>query len=181
MNPVEILERALERTSSDVEADGHHARAYRNLASAARQALAALDAEGVGVHIEAITQAVREDKQYAISWHANIAMAFQDEGGDHATANRAAARFMQQLFGVDTSPLAASPAPEPAAQPEEVPLGPRLEWVGNQPYMTWPDRPGAMGMRLAPAHPAQPEAGLRDVFDEFRDALRAGKEQSNGQ
>jgi hypothetical protein len=65
-------------------------------------------AEGVESHINAITSAVREDEGYAISWHANIAMAFQDEGGDHATANRAAARFMGQLFGVNTLPMVAS-------------------------------------------------------------------------
>jgi hypothetical protein len=75
-------------------------------------------AEGVESHINAITSAVRADEGYAISWHANIAMAFQDESGDHATANRAAARFMGQLFGVDTLPLVASDDGEQAHQPD---------------------------------------------------------------
>jgi hypothetical protein len=102
----EILERALESGNGYGTPQMYETRI--------REALAALDAEGVGVHIEAITQAIREDEGYAISWHANLAMAYQDEGGDHATANRAAARFMQQLFGVDTS----SAIPLPGQSPE---------------------------------------------------------------
>lgn len=46
---------------------------------------------------------MQHDESYAWSWHCNIAMAAFDEGVDHATANRAAARFMQMCFGVDTS------------------------------------------------------------------------------
>ena len=45
---------------------------------------------------------VRADQDYAWSWHCNIAMAAQDEGVDHETANKAANRFMQICFGVDT-------------------------------------------------------------------------------
>ena len=45
------------------------------------------------------------DPSLAWSWHCNIAVAFVDEGGDHKLANRAAARFMQLCFGVDTSDL----------------------------------------------------------------------------
>ena len=44
---------------------------------------------------------VRADQDYAWSWHCNIAMAAQDEGVDHETANKAANRFMQMCFGVD--------------------------------------------------------------------------------
>jgi hypothetical protein len=44
---------------------------------------------------------IKEDNSYAWSWHCNIAMAFQDEGGSHEIANKAAARFMQSTFDVD--------------------------------------------------------------------------------
>lgn len=50
-----------------------------------------------------VRDAMVADSEYAWSWHCNIAMASVDEGMDHAAANRAAARFMQICFGVDTS------------------------------------------------------------------------------
>jgi len=46
---------------------------------------------------------IQQDQSFAWSWHCNVAMASYDEGVDHATANKAAARFMQSCFGVDTS------------------------------------------------------------------------------
>lgn len=49
-----------------------------------------------------ITKAVIRDKEYAYSWHCNLAMAFIDEGCLNETAQRGAGRFMQILFGVDT-------------------------------------------------------------------------------
>lgn len=50
---------------------------------------------------ETLKKAIGDDPSYAWSWHCNIAMAVQDEGVDHATANKAANRFMQLCFGVD--------------------------------------------------------------------------------
>lgn len=59
-----------------------------------------------------VLDAMRSDPEYAWSWHCNIAMAFVDEGGDHAMANHAAARFMRSLAGVDPAhELPAHPAP----------------------------------------------------------------------
>lgn len=55
--------------------------------------------EAVGI----IVDALKADLDWAWSYHCNIAMAFQDEGGDYKTANRAAARFMQLWAGVDTT------------------------------------------------------------------------------
>lgn len=46
---------------------------------------------------------IQEDHEYAWGWHCNIAMASIDEGVSPAIGNRAAARFMQMCFGVDTS------------------------------------------------------------------------------
>lgn len=40
------------------------------------------------------------DTEYAWGWQCNIAMASVDEGMSHAAANRAAAQFMYNLFGV---------------------------------------------------------------------------------
>ena len=59
-----------------------------------------------------VLDAMRSDPEYAWSWHCNIAMAFVDEGGDHALANHAAARFMRSLAGVDPAhKIPAKPAP----------------------------------------------------------------------
>jgi len=51
----------------------------------------------------AMNAAIQADSDYAWSWHCNVAMPFQDEGGTHEQANRAAARFMQTAFGVDVT------------------------------------------------------------------------------
>jgi hypothetical protein len=48
---------------------------------------------------------MQRDSDYAWTWHCSIAMAFQDAGGSPATSNVAAARFMTNCFGVDTSSL----------------------------------------------------------------------------
>lgn len=50
-----------------------------------------------------VTDAMRNDLDYAWSWHCNIAMASVDEGMDHYAANKAAARFLMILAGVDTT------------------------------------------------------------------------------
>ncbi len=51
---------------------------------------------------EALKRNLGDDEGYAWGWHCNVAMAAQDEGVDHATANKAANRFMQTCFGIDT-------------------------------------------------------------------------------
>jgi len=52
---------------------------------------------------EALKKAIQADHSYAWSWHCNVAMPFQDEGGSHEQANRAVARFMQTAFDVDVT------------------------------------------------------------------------------
>jgi len=54
---------------------------------------------------EILQSAIQADDDFAWSWHCNVAMSFQDEGGTHEQANRAAARFMQTCFGVDVTTL----------------------------------------------------------------------------
>lgn len=49
-----------------------------------------------------LTTALNSDPDYAWTWHCNIAGCALDEGVDHATANRIAARFMKSAFGVVT-------------------------------------------------------------------------------
>lgn len=51
--------------------------------------------------IRILTLYIQNDKGYAWGWQSNIAMASYDEGLDHESANKAAARFMRMLFGVD--------------------------------------------------------------------------------
>lgn len=51
--------------------------------------------------IDRLRQAIHSDPEYAWSWHCNVAMAAYDEGLDRPAANRAAARFMMQAFGIN--------------------------------------------------------------------------------
>ena len=50
--------------------------------------------------VAALSKAFKNDPDYAWSWHCNIAMAAKDEGMKHKAANRAAARFMYNAFGI---------------------------------------------------------------------------------
>lgn len=50
-----------------------------------------------------LRRSLASDRGFAWGWHCNVAMASVDEGMEHAAANRAAARFMNLCFGVDTS------------------------------------------------------------------------------
>ena len=56
-----------------------------------------------------VSNAIRNDPGYAWTWHCNIAMAAVDEGVDHMTANKLAARFLMILTGVDTTKNPAFP------------------------------------------------------------------------
>lgn len=51
----------------------------------------------------ALSEAMRNDPEYAWGWQCNIAMAAHDEGLDRPAANRAAARFIRNAFDVDTT------------------------------------------------------------------------------
>lgn len=47
---------------------------------------------------------MRDDPEYAWSWHCNLAMPIMDSTGvSHEAANKAAARLMQHLFAIDTA------------------------------------------------------------------------------
>jgi len=52
-----------------------------------------------------ISDAIQNDDGYAIGWQANIAVAMQDLGIDHETANKGAGNFMQICFGRNTYDL----------------------------------------------------------------------------
>jgi len=45
---------------------------------------------------------IRQDPEYAWSWHCVAAGAALDEGVDHETANRIASRAMYAMFGAET-------------------------------------------------------------------------------
>ena len=66
---------------------------------------------GEGFHREAITvtdafnvlqKYMQDDKDYAWSWHCNIAMVAVDAGANHIEANIRTGDFMRRCFGVDT-------------------------------------------------------------------------------
>lgn len=51
--------------------------------------------------VQILKDNLQGDMDYAWSWFCNIAVPMQDEGVSHETSNKAAARVMQNLFGVD--------------------------------------------------------------------------------
>ena len=51
---------------------------------------------------EKLKKTMQDEPDFAWAWHCNIAVSIQDEGVDHATANRAANRFMRLCFEVDS-------------------------------------------------------------------------------
>jgi dihydroorotate dehydrogenase len=55
--------------------------------------------------IEELTKMIQQDTGYAWTWHCNISCCAMDEGMEHASANKVAARFMKLAFDVDTTPL----------------------------------------------------------------------------
>lgn len=52
-----------------------------------------------------LTRQMHRDTEYAWTWHCNLAMAAYYEGLEHHAANRAAGRFMNSLFRLDTTQL----------------------------------------------------------------------------
>ena len=50
-----------------------------------------------------LRKAMKEDYDYAWSWHCNVAVMMQDAEASHRISNDGAARFMKLAFGVDTS------------------------------------------------------------------------------
>lgn len=81
-----------------------------------------LGSNDVRTALVVIGDAMRHDLDYAWSWHCNIAMAFLDSRGDatlhtaHEIANLAAARFLKQLFNVDTTGHRGFVTPEPPVE-----------------------------------------------------------------
>ena len=87
----------------------HHDKGYEGIGSANGEVEAKLICNRLNNTVSteqaynAIEQAIRDDDDYAWTWHCNISIQLQDEGGSHEQANRAAARFMQTAFGVDVT------------------------------------------------------------------------------
>ena len=50
--------------------------------------------------MKSLSDAMREDPDYAWSWHCNLACCAMDEGLDREAANRAAERFMALAFNI---------------------------------------------------------------------------------
>jgi hypothetical protein len=60
---------------------------------------------GLTPEMQVLAAALQGSPDYAWAWACNIAMSFVDEGGEHAMANRAAARFLQMLAKADITQL----------------------------------------------------------------------------
>ena len=50
-----------------------------------------------------LSEALQNDSSYAWAWHSNLAVCFIDAGGTHTQANKAAAQFMFNAFGVNVT------------------------------------------------------------------------------
>jgi hypothetical protein len=50
-----------------------------------------------------LSEAFKNDPDYAHSWHCNIACMAMDAGASHEVANEGASRFMKLAFGVETN------------------------------------------------------------------------------
>lgn len=57
-----------------------------------------LDGNTTSWAVNVLKAAIHSDDDLAWSWHCNLAMAAQDEGLDHESAQRAARRFMGWAF-----------------------------------------------------------------------------------
>lgn len=94
--------------------------------------------------VKKLCGSLREDLDYAWTWHCNIAMMAFDAGCPHDAANEGAARFMQLLAGVDTrkhpgfagtqtQPMQNDAAQQPAPAWHYAPTVPGL-WICQQAY-----------------------------------------------
>jgi len=92
---------ALETLTNDAEA--LLAEKQLRAAGAVVEEEPATTAPDVATAFDVIKGSMHADPEYAWSWHCNAATASLDEGIAHAPANRAAARFMYAVFGLDTS------------------------------------------------------------------------------
>lgn len=88
--------------------------------------------------MKVVTEALRSDPDYAWSWHCNVAMASVDEGMGHYEANKAAARFMRLLAGVDTTKHQGFPE-APKKEPVHAGELPAFEqWWRQRQLLTFP-------------------------------------------
>jgi len=53
--------------------------------------------------MEVISEALKNDEEYAIVWHANVSMLLYDAGVNPVEANDRAGRFMNSAFGINTN------------------------------------------------------------------------------
>ena len=70
-------------------------------ACALYQEIVLIQRTGTQEAMQTISKALKDDPEYAWSWHCNITMAAVDEGMSHYRANHASARFMHNAFGID--------------------------------------------------------------------------------
>lgn len=66
----------------------------------------------ISVYAE-LSARIRSDPEYAWGWHCTVACAALDEGIDHESANKIAARAMYNMFQADTSAGPSGPMRRP--------------------------------------------------------------------
>ncbi len=108
MTTITIEKAIVHRALSALEYHTQQTRPIHNTELVIEELRAALSAPATApepsteVAVGKLCKSLREDLDYAWTWHCNIAMAAFDAGCPHDVANEGAARFMQLLAGVDT-------------------------------------------------------------------------------
>ena len=107
------------------------------------------------VAVGKLCKSLREDLDYAWTWHCNIAMAAFDAGCPHDVANEGAARFMQLLAGVDTRehPAFQGTQDHPMRNDKTAPAQP-----------SWHDAPTCAGLWHVKTHPRSHPTVIAEVF-----------------
>jgi hypothetical protein len=153
---IRVLEQ-LDVAQSLLERSQHHAKIaamYEELRAALAPPATAPE-PSTEVAVGKLCKSLREDLDYAWTWHCNIAMAAFDAGCPHDVANEGAARFMQLLAGVDTRehPAFQGTQDHPMRNDKTAPAQP-----------AWHDAPTCAGLWHVKTHPRSHPTVIAEVF-----------------
>lgn len=97
---VRSLVRTISELKEEVEFERELKKKYREIATIPEEEVPVSKSETANA-FNVLQKSLQEDSSYAWGWHSNVAVAFQDEGGEFIQSNIAAARFMKLAFGID--------------------------------------------------------------------------------
>ena len=128
-----------------------------------------------------LAQALKEDADYAWSWHCNLAMPIMDSTGvSHRVANEAAARLMQHLFGIDTSQHQYYKTEPDAPQPSAEPVAWMVTDIAGRRFLFRLEKPVVYeGETLIPLYPAPQPAKPAEQEPSLKQALTDPENQPN--